>query len=124
MKISMAYHRARRDASRTMFVSRERSYHGVNVGGTSLAGMVSNRRTFQGMTLPVVHMRHTLLAENRCVLGQPAKGVELADDLQRMVDLYGAENIAACRRTDCWIRRCLCSAGRLPRAAARDMHDA
>jgi beta-alanine--pyruvate transaminase len=96
MKISMAYHRARRDASRTMFVSRERSYHGVNVGGTSLAGMVSNRRTFQGMTLPVVHMRHTLLAENRCTLGQPPKGAELAEDLQRMVDLYGAENIAAC----------------------------
>jgi beta-alanine--pyruvate transaminase len=96
MKISMAYHRARRDASRTMFVSRERSYHGVNVGGTSLAGMVSNRRTFQGMTLPVVHMRHTLLAENRCIIGQPPKGVELAEDLQRLIDLYGAENIAAC----------------------------
>jgi beta-alanine--pyruvate transaminase len=96
MKITTAYHRARRDASRTMFVSRERSYHGVNVGGTSLAGMVSNRRTFQGMTLPVVHMRHTLLAENRCMLGQPPKGAELAEDLQRLIDLYGAENIAAC----------------------------
>jgi beta-alanine--pyruvate transaminase len=96
MKIAMAYHRARREASKTMFVSRERSYHGVNVGGTSLAGMVSNRRTFQGMTLPVVHMRHTLLEENRFILGQPPKGAELAEDLQRMVDLYGAENIAAC----------------------------
>jgi len=96
MKISMAYHRARRDASRTMFVSRERSYHGVNVGGTSLAGMVSNRRTFQGMTLPVVHMRHTLLAENRFIIGEPPKGVELAEDLQRLIELYGAENIAAC----------------------------
>jgi beta-alanine--pyruvate transaminase len=96
MKVSMAYHRARRDASRTMFVSRERSYHGANLGGTSLAGMVNNRRTFQGMTLPVVHMRHTLLEENRFTLGRPAKGAELANDLQRMVDLYGAENIAAC----------------------------
>jgi beta-alanine--pyruvate transaminase len=79
-----------------MFVSRERSYHGANLGGTSLAGMVNNRRTFQGMTLPVVHMRHTLLEENRFTLGRPAKGAELANDLQRMVDLYGAENIAAC----------------------------
>jgi len=96
MKISAAYHRARRDASRTMFVSRERSYHGVNIGGTSLSGMINNRRTFHGMMLPVVHMRHTWLPENRFTLGQPAKGGELADDLQRMVDLYGAENIAAC----------------------------
>jgi beta-alanine--pyruvate transaminase len=48
------------------------------------------------MTLPVVHMRHTLLAENRCIIGQPPKGVELAEDLQRLIDLYGAENIAAC----------------------------
>ena len=96
MKIAMAYHRARRDASRTMFVSRERAYHGVNIGGTSLSGMVNNRRTFQGMTLPVVHMRHTWMAENRFTVGQPEAGAELAEDLQRTVDLYGAENIAAC----------------------------
>jgi beta-alanine--pyruvate transaminase len=96
MKISVAYHRARRDASRTMFVSREKAYHGVNVGGTSLGGIVNNRKTFQGMTLPVVHMRHTLMQDNRFTIGQPAKGVELAEDLQRMIDLYGAENIAAC----------------------------
>jgi beta-alanine--pyruvate transaminase len=96
MKISMAYHRARRDASRTLFVSRERAYHGVNIGGTSLSGMINNRRIFQGLTLPVVHMRHTWLAENRFTMGQPAAGAELAEDLQRMVDLYGAENIGAC----------------------------
>lgn len=96
MKISVAYHRARRDASRTMFVSRERAYHGVNIGGTSLGGILNNRKTFQGMALPVLHIRHTLLEENRLTIGQPAKGVELAEDLQRMVDLYGAENIAAC----------------------------
>ena len=96
IKISLSYHRARRDAARTMFVSRERAYHGVNVGGTSLSGMVNNRKVFQGATLPVVHMRHTWLAENRFCMGQPQTGAELADDLQRMVDLYGAENIAAC----------------------------
>jgi beta-alanine--pyruvate transaminase len=96
MKISMAYHRARRDASRTIFVSRERAYHGVNIGGTSLSGMINNRRVFQGLTLPVVHMRHTWLAENRFSMGQPQTGAELAEDLQRMVDLYGAENIGSC----------------------------
>lgn len=96
MKICSAYHRARGEGQRYVFVSRERAYHGVNLGGTSLSGMVKNREAF-GPTLPgVVHMRHTWLPENRFVKGQPDHGSELAEDLQRMVDLYGGSNIAAC----------------------------
>jgi len=96
MKIALAYHRARGQGERTMFVSRERAYHGVNFGGTSLSGLVNNRRRF-GLALPgVVHMRHTHLTANRLTPGEGAHGVELADDLARFVDLYGAENIAAC----------------------------
>jgi beta-alanine--pyruvate transaminase len=79
-----------------MFVSRERAYHGVNFGGVSLAGMVNNRRRF-GPGLPgIVHMRHTHLQENFFQPGEGAHGVELAEDLLRLVNLYGAENIAAC----------------------------
>ncbi|MGH6934158.1 MAG: aminotransferase class III-fold pyridoxal phosphate-dependent enzyme [Dongiaceae bacterium] len=97
MKIALAYHRAKGDGQRIRFVSRERAYHGVNIGGTSLAGMVRNRETFAGATIPnVAHMRHTWLPENRFVKGQPDTGAELADDLQRFVDLYGAGTIAAC----------------------------
>jgi beta-alanine--pyruvate transaminase len=96
IKISLAYHRARGEGSRAMFVSRERSYHGVNLGGVALGGLVNNRRAFGVSGLPVVHMRHTWLAANRFTAGQPIHGVELAEDLQRLVDLYGAENIAAC----------------------------
>ena len=44
MKVALAYHQARGQGGRTMFVSRERAYHGVNFGGISLAGMVNNRR--------------------------------------------------------------------------------
>jgi len=96
MKVALAYWQAKGQGGRTMFVSRERAYHGVNFGGTSLAGIVNNRRRF-GATLPgIVHMRHTHLAENRCVPGEGAHGAELADDLQRLVNLHGAENIAAC----------------------------
>jgi beta-alanine--pyruvate transaminase len=79
-----------------MFVSRERAYHGVNFGGVSLSGLVNNRRRF-GPGLPgVAHLRHTHIRENLLTRGQGAHGAELADDLQRFVDLYGAENIAAC----------------------------
>jgi beta-alanine--pyruvate transaminase len=96
MKICLAYHVARRDSQRKMFVSRERAYHGMNFGGVSLAGLVKNRLGF-GTGIPgVVHMRHTWLPENKFVKGAPEHGAYLADDLERMVATYGAENIAAC----------------------------
>jgi beta-alanine--pyruvate transaminase len=95
MKIALAYHQAKGQAGRTMFVSRERAYHGVNFGGLSLAGLVNNRRRF-GPTLPgIAHMRHTHLPQNRKTRGEGAHGAELADDLLRFVNLHGAENIAA-----------------------------
>ena len=97
LKIALAYHRARGDAGRHVFVSRERAYHGVTLGGTSLSGLVRNREAFGVATVPhVVHMRHTLLPENRYVLGQAEHGADLALDLQRCVDTLGADAIAAC----------------------------
>jgi beta-alanine--pyruvate transaminase len=96
MKVALAYHQARGQAGRTMFVSRERAYHGVNFGGVSLSGLVNNRRRFGPMLPGIAHMRHTHLPENRFVQGEGTHGAELADDLQRFVNLYGAENIAAC----------------------------
>ncbi|MBT3305896.1 MAG: aspartate aminotransferase family protein [Alphaproteobacteria bacterium] len=96
LKIAMAYHRARGEGQRTRFVSRERAYHGVNIGGTSLSGMVKNRETFSGFMPGIVHMRHTWLEENRFAKGQPEHGAYLADDLQRAAENYGGGTIAAC----------------------------
>lgn len=96
MKICLAYHRARGESGRTMFVSRERAYHGVNFGGIALSGMVNNRRAFSHLVHGVVHMRDTWLEQNRYQMGQPEYGRELADDLLRQIKLHGAENIAAC----------------------------
>ena len=96
LKIAMAYHRARGEGQRTRFVSRERAYHGVKIGGTSLGGMVKNRETFSGLMPSIVHMRHTWLEKNRFAKGQPEHGAELAEDLQRAVETYGGSTIAAC----------------------------
>ena len=95
MKIVMAYHRARGQSQRLRFVSRERAYHGVNMGGVSLAGMVKNRESFP-VTLPnIVTMRHTMTPEQAFTKGQPLTGVELADDLTRICETYGGSTIAA-----------------------------
>ena len=66
------------------------------MGGTSLSGMIKNREAFGPGLAGIAHMRHTWLAENRFSRGQPPKGAELADDLERFVALYGANTIAAC----------------------------
>ena len=96
MKVALAYHQARGQSGRTMFISRERAYHGVNFGGVALSGIVNNRRRF-GLGVPgVAHMRHTHLKENLFTPGEGVHGADLADDLTRFVNLYGAENIAAC----------------------------
>jgi len=96
LKIAMAYFRARGEGQRTRFVSRERAYHGVNIGGTSLSGMVKNREVFSGIMPGVVLMRHTWLEENRFTKGQPEHGAYLADDLERFAQTYGPATIAAC----------------------------
>ena len=97
IKIARAYHLAKGEGRRIRLISRERAYHGVNIGGTSLSGMINNRAAFGPGLAEVSHIRHTWIAANRyCRNRPPEGGVELADDLQRAVELYGADNIAAC----------------------------
>jgi beta-alanine--pyruvate transaminase len=95
LKMVMAYHRARGDGQRLRFVSRERAYHGVNIGGVSLAGMVRNRETFPVVMPNVVMLRHTWDEAQAFTRGQPERGADLADDLQRFADTYGGTTIAA-----------------------------
>ena len=95
LKIAMAYHRARGQGQRLRFVSRERAYHGVNIGGVSLSGMVRNRETFPVVMPNIVMMRHTWNEAETFVKGQPERGAELADDLQRACDTFGGATIAA-----------------------------
>jgi beta-alanine--pyruvate transaminase len=97
LKMAVAYHRLRGEGSRTRFVGRERSYHGVNIAGISVGGVPANRKAYNGILLPGVdHLPHTHgVAKNLFSKGQPAHGVELADELERVVARHDASNIAA-----------------------------
>ncbi|MAG34551.1 MAG: aspartate aminotransferase family protein [Deltaproteobacteria bacterium] len=95
IKIALAYHHARGEGHRTMLVSRDLAYHGVNMGGVSLSGIRGNRSAFGPSASSVVHMRHTGIPENRYAIGRPEHGGGLADDLERFCGIYGGENIAA-----------------------------
>lgn len=96
LKIAIAYQRAIGQGTRTRVIGRERGYHGVGFGGISVGGLVNNRRVFP--QLPGSdHLRHTHDIEKNAFTkgGLPAHGAELADDLERLVGLHGAETIAA-----------------------------
>ena len=94
LKIAIAYQRAIGQGTRTMVLGREKGYHGVGFGGISVGGLVNNRRVFP--QIPADHLRHTLdIGKNAFSKGLPAHGIELADDLERLVQLHGAEKIAA-----------------------------
>ena len=97
LKIAVGYHRLRGEGTRTRFIGRERSYHGVNIGGMSVGGVGHNRRAYAGVLLTNVdHLRHTHLPENAFSKGSPANGATLANELEeRVIPLHGAENIAA-----------------------------
>ncbi len=95
LKIAIAYHRARGEGTRTRLIGRERGYHGVNFGGISVGGIGPNRKTFGTLLNGVDHMPHTHIPENAFTRGQPEHGAEIADELERIVALGDASNIAA-----------------------------
>jgi len=97
LKIAVAYHRLRGDASRTRLIGRERGYHGVGMGGISVGGIAPNRKMFAPLMIPGVdHLPHTWnpsqMAYSR---GLPTWGAHLAEDLERIVALHDASTIAA-----------------------------
>ncbi len=96
LKMAIAYHRVRGEGQRTRLIGREKGYHGVNFGGTSVGGMSVNRKMFGNLVTGVDHLRHTHGIEaNRFSKGQPEHGAEYADDLIRLIELHDASTIAA-----------------------------
>jgi len=96
LKIAIAYHRVRGEGTRQRLIGRERGYHGVGFGGISVGGIVANRKVFGSLLNGVDHLPHTHnLQKNAFSRGLPAHGAELADDLERIVTLHDASNIAA-----------------------------
>ena len=97
LKIAVAYHRVRGEAARTRIIGRERGYHGVGMGGISVGGIAANRKMFAPLMIPGVdHLPHTWNPQHMAFSrGMPEWGTHLADELERIVTLHDATNIAA-----------------------------
>jgi beta-alanine--pyruvate transaminase len=97
LKIALAYQRERGMPTKTRFIGRERAYHGVGFGGISVGGIPNNRMQFSSAMIPGVdHLPHTLLLDrNAYSRGLPEHGIELADELERIIALHHPSNVAA-----------------------------
>ena len=96
LKVALAWQRVRGEGTRTRLIGRERGYHGVGFGGIAVGGIPANRKMFGALMAGVDHLPHTFnLSENAYSRGEPRWGAHLADELERLVALHDASNIAA-----------------------------
>ena len=96
LKIALAYHNVRGNASRVRLIGRERGYHGVGFGGIAVGGIVNNRKQFGALFAGVDHLPMTYDREKQAfTVGEPEWGAHLADALDRIVALHDASTIAA-----------------------------
>ena len=96
LKIALAYHQTQGAGTRTRLIGRERGYHGVGFGGTSVGGIVNNRKMFGTLLAGVDHLPHTYDRDKQAFTkGEPEYGAHFADELERLVNLHGASTIAA-----------------------------
>ncbi len=94
LKMARAYWRLKGQPTKTKLIGRAKGYHGVNFGGISVGGIGANRKLF-GQAVDADHLSHTLLAENAFTRGMPHHGWHLADELNELIALHDASNIAA-----------------------------
>jgi beta-alanine--pyruvate transaminase len=96
LKVALAYHQINGQGSRIRLIGRERGYHGVGFGGTSVGGIVSNRKMFGTLLTGVDHLPATYDRDKQAFTkGEPDYGAHFADELERLVNLHGANTIAA-----------------------------
>lgn len=94
LKIALAYHLARGEGERQLFVGRERAYHGASFAGIAVGGIANNTKAFGAPAIAADHIVHTHDLSRAFTRGEPQTGAELADDLERIVALHGASTIA------------------------------
>ncbi len=94
LKMARAYWRLKGQPAKTKLIGRVKGYHGVNFGGISVGGIAANRKLF-GQGVDADHLSHTLLPENAFTKGMPDHGWHLADELNELIALHDASNIAA-----------------------------
>lgn len=93
-KMARAYWRQKGQATKTRIIGRAKGYHGASWGGISFGGIQGNRKLW-GQAMEADHLAHTHLAECAFTRGMPETNQDLAAELEEIVTLHDASNIAA-----------------------------
>nr|WP_155111071.1 aspartate aminotransferase family protein [Metabacillus mangrovi] len=95
MKMAIQYWQEKGEPSKTIVLSRWRSYHGITMGALSLSGFPERRERFQYHMSGVPDIAPPYCA--RCPFGKvyPECGLMCAEDLERSIKRRGRQNIAA-----------------------------
>jgi beta-alanine--pyruvate transaminase len=93
-KIARAYWRQVGQPTKTKIIGRVKGYHGASWGAISFGGIPANKKLW-GQGVDSDHMGHTLIPGNEFTRGLPQSGAELADELEGIIALHDASNVAA-----------------------------
>ena len=93
-KISRAYWRQVGHPSKTKIIGRVKGYHGASWGAISFGGIPVNKKLW-GQGIDSDHLKHTMMPGNEFTRGLPQSGLELADELEDIIILHDASNVAA-----------------------------
>lgn len=97
LKMALAYHRLKGDASRTRLIGRFGGYHGVGFGGISVGGMVNNRKFFGSLLAGVDHLPFPYdPSVSAFTRGEPTEDpMKYLAELEALIALHDASTIAA-----------------------------
>ena len=93
-KIARAYWRQIGQPAKTKIIGRTKGYHGASWGAISFGGIPANKKLW-GQAVDSDHLKHTLLPGNEFSRGLPQSGEDLADELEDIITLHDASNVAA-----------------------------
>ncbi len=93
-KIARAYWRQVGQPSKTKIIGRVKGYHGASWGAISFGGIPVNKKLW-GQGVDSDHMNHTMIPGNEFTRGLPQSGAELANELEDIITLHDASNVAA-----------------------------
>jgi len=96
LKLARAYHVARGELSRSVFISRHQSYHGATLGALSVSGNPGRRAPYLDILAPCQFIEPCYAYRHQHVDETPeAYGRRAADKLEAEILAVGPENVAA-----------------------------
>jgi len=95
IKIVRGYRARRGEVGRTKIISRDKAYHGVNLGGTSLSGLTFMRTDFEPLLPHAIKISHNHCRHCPFDLKRETCQLQCAEQLEERIIQEGPETVSA-----------------------------